>query len=222
MLCYDSLDPRIGVVMNIEQNIKNSIALKVSSLGQEINLNDIVLERPKYEGQGDLSTNIAMKLAKVFHKAPVVLAKEIISDLNIEGVDKIEIAGPGFINFFISKNQITSLIKTIIEQGKNYGSTTLGKNEKVLLEYVSANPTGALHLGHARGAAIGDCLSRILKKAGYDVTREYYVNDAGNQIDNLGMPILVRYKELCGIEEELPENGYHGVEIIKIAQIITK
>lgn len=223
MLCYDSLDSRIGVVMNIEQNIKNSIALKVSSLGQEINLNDIVLERPKYEGQGDLSTNIAMKLAKVFHKAPVVLAKDIISDLNIEGVDKIEIAGPGFINFFISKNQITSLIKTIIEQGKNYGSTTLGKNEKVLLEYVSANPTGALHLGHARGAAIGDCLSRILKKAGYDVTREYYVNDAGSQVDNLGLSLKARYfQELGDNSLDVPENGYHGEDVINFAKILVE
>ncbi len=223
MLCYDSLNPRIGVVMNIEQNIKNSIALKVSSLGQEINLNDIVLERPKYEGQGDLSTNIAMKLAKVFHKAPVVLAKDIISDLNIEGVDKIEIAGPGFINFFISKNQITSLIKTIIEQGKNYGSTTLGKNEKVLLEYVSANPTGALHLGHARGAAIGDCLSRILKKAGYDVTREYYVNDAGSQVDNLGLSLKARYfQELGDNSLDVPENGYHGEDVINFAKILVE
>src|SRR5690606_17382940 len=127
-------------------------------------------------------------------------------------------AGPGFINFYMDKSFLYGVIDQIIAQGDAYGSVELGRGKKVQIEFVSANPTGSLHLGHARGAAFGDSLCNVLAFAGYDVTREYYINDAGNQIINLAKSIDARYRQALGLEAEMPEDGYHGEDIIGFAQ----
>lgn len=179
---------------------------------------DIIIEVPKDRNNGDFATNVAMQLSKSLRKNPREIATTILDNLDHSLFSKVELAGPGFINFFVSKEYLLDLIPQILEKKEQYGSSSLGNGETINLEYVSANPTGILHLGHARGAAYGDSLARILSFAGYDVTREYYINDGGNQMNNLGISIKTRYLNLCGIEEELPENGYHGQEIITIAE----
>ena len=206
--------------MNLKTKIKDIIYDALTKMDINIDKKDIVVEIPKQRENGDFSSSIALKLCKELKMNPIELAESIKSNIEDELIDEIEIAKPGFINFRLNRKQIFNGINEINKLEDNYGKSTIGNNEKINVEYVSANPTGILHLGTARGAAYGDSLCNILSFAGYDVTREYYINDAGNQIDNLGMSILVRYKELCGIEEELPENGYHGVEIIKIAEKI--
>ncbi len=184
--------------------------------------NMIMVERPRDPKMGDYSTNIAMRLAKALHKKPVDIANELIASLkgNLEEASDISVAGPGFINFKINESALSACINVILSEGKNYGKSDFGKSEKLLVEYVSANPTGDLHCGHARGAAWGDALCRILSEAGYDVTREYYVNDAGNQIDMLAESMYSRYCELFGVSYPLPENGYHAQDIVEVAKKI--
>ena len=173
--------------------------------------NMVMVERPRDPKMGDYSTNIAMRLAKELHKSPRDIAQGIIPILekNCKEASSIEMAGAGFINFRISETALSDVIHTILKEGDAYGKNQEGKGEKVLVEYVSANPTGDLHCGHARGAAWGDALCRLLEEAGYNVTREYYVNDAGHQIDMLAESVYSRYCELFGVEYPLPENGYH-------------
>ncbi len=180
----------------------------------------IELESPKDKSNGDYSSNIAMKLARIARKAPFKIAEEIVEkfDKTEVFVSEIKVANPGFINIYLDKAFLTEIINDINSQGEEYGTLDLGKGERLNIEYVSVNPTGSLHIGHARGASAGDSLSRIMKKAGYDVTREYYVNDAGNQINNLALSIQARYLEICGIPTEMPKDGYHGPEIIESAK----
>lgn len=175
----------------------------------------VMVERPRDPKMGDYSTNIAMRLAKNLHKKPVDIAAEIIPVLksHLPEASDISVAGPGFINLVMSESALSDIINVILDKGDEWGKTDAGKNEKVLVEYVSANPTGDLHCGHARGAAWGDSLTRLLKFAGYDVLREYYVNDAGHQIDMLAESMLSRYFELFGKEYPLPEDGYHAEDI---------
>lgn len=180
--------------------------------------NEIIIEIPKDNKNGDYSSNIAMQLTKELHCNPREIAQNLQASIQNEQIEKIEIAGPGFLNFFVKKEYLLENINTILEKREQYGCSTFGNHEKLNIEFVSANPTGILHLGHARGASYGDSLARILKFAGFDVTREYYINDAGNQIHNLELSILGRYEELCGRVSTLPENGYHGKEIIDIAK----
>ncbi len=184
--------------------------------------NMVMVERPRDPKMGDYSTNIAMRLAKALHKKPVDIANELVDSLkkNLTEASEVSVAGPGFINFKISESALSACINNILSQGKEYGKSDFGKSEKLLVEYVSANPTGDLHCGHARGAAWGDALCRILSEAGYDVTREYYVNDAGNQIDMLAESMYSRYCELFGVEYPLPENGYHAQDIVDVAKKI--
>lgn len=208
--------------MNLKSKIKEIVYDTLKSMNIDIDFNDIVIEIPKTKENGDFSSNIALKLCKQLKTNPIELAQKIQSNINNELIEEVKVANPGFINFYLNKQIIFEGINEINKLEDNYGKSNIGNGEKINVEYVSANPTGILHLGTARGAAYGDSLCNILKFAGYDVTREYYINDAGNQIDNLGLSIKVRYKELCGINEELPENGYHGKEIIKIAEDIKK
>ena len=163
-----------------------------------------------------------MRLAKSLHKKPVDIANKLIEVLkkNLTEASEVSVAGPGFINFKINESALSACINQIIDAGKDYGKSEFGKHEKLLVEYVSANPTGDLHCGHARGAAWGDALCRILSEAGFDVTREYYVNDAGNQIDMLAESMYSRYCELFGVEYPLPENGYHAQDIVEVAKKI--
>ncbi len=209
--------------MNLQElklKIKDEFKSVLIDLGYYEDGFQIELETPKGKGNGDFSSNVAMKLARIARKAPIKIAEEIVAKFDKEGiyVNKIEVANPGFINLFLDKSFLTEIINDINTLGTEYGNLDLGQNERVNIEYVSVNPTGSLHIGHARGASAGDSLSRILKKAGFDVTREYYVNDAGNQINNLALSIQARYLDFCGVPTEMPKDGYHGPEIIEAAK----
>ena len=187
----------------------------------DINENDVFFDTPKDKSHGDYSINIAMRLAKPLRKAPVIIANEIIENIdnNKNHLEKVEVLN-GFINFFIDKKYLSNVVFKINVEKENYGNSNFGKGKKVDIEYVSANPTGFLHVGHCRGAAYGDSLARIYKKAGFDVNREYYINDGGNQIENLVKSIYARYNELYGLPFELDDDCYHGKEIIEIAKMI--
>ena len=208
--------------MNLKEQIKEMINSALNELSIEFNLESIVVEVPKKREQGDFSTNIAMQLTKVLKDNPRNIDEKIVEVLskNTNEIKTIEIAGPGFINIYLNDEYVFSGISNVIKQGENYGSSSIGKKEKIDIEFVSANPTGILHLGTARGAAYGSNLANIMSFAGYDVTKEYYINDAGNQIINLGVSLKERYKGLCGLEENMPEDGYYGSEIIDIAKTI--
>ena len=205
--------------MDIIENLKLKLQSALSILGQEASLTDIIIEKSKDEAHGDYASNVAMKFAKSFAKAPRDVAALLIEKIDMSGIDKVEIAGPGFINFFMKHDSLQAFVKKIIDEEDNYGRLEK-KNLKVNVEFVSANPTGLLHVGTARGAAIGDSISRILEFAGYDVTREYYINDAGNQITNLALSIQARYQNLFGLPGEIPADGYAGQDISDIAQSI--
>ena len=206
--------------MSIKQKIQGIIKTGLDKLEIDISLDKIIIETPKESKNGDYSTNIALVLTKILKDNPMNIANKIANEIKDECIEKVDIASPGFINIYLTKKVLLDEINKIINEDRNYGKNNTGNNEKVNLEYVSANPTGTLHIGHGRGATYGDNLSRILSFCGYDVTREYYINDAGNQMNNLGISIKERYKEICGLDCNLPEDGYHGKEIIAIAQNI--
>lgn len=208
--------------MNLKEKLKEMIKSVLNELSIKFDPENIVVEVPKKREQGDFSTNIAMQLTKVLKENPRNIAEKIVEALskNTNEIKTIEIAGPGFINIYLNDEYVFSGISNVIKQGENYGSSSIGKKEKIDIEFVSANPTGILHLGTARGAAYGSNLANIMSFAGYDVTKEYYINDAGNQIINLGVSLKERYKGLCGLEENMPEDGYYGSEIIDIAKNI--
>ena len=202
--------------MNIENLLKEKLVNALNSLGLEVNVSDIVIETSKSPIHGDYATNCALKFASRLKKSPRDFAQEIVGILEKSGIEKIEIAGPGFINFFLEKTTIGSVVKKVIAEGDNYGRAEK-KNKKINVEFVSANPTGDLHLGHARIAAVGDSICRLYDFAGFDVTREYYVNNAGNQINTLGLSLSIRYHQAFGEDVELPEDSYHAQDIVDIA-----
>ena len=208
-------------MLDVEIKLKTSIQQALKEAGADIELDKIIIERSKDKTHGDYATTVAMQMAKTLHKSPRDIATLIVEKMNCDIVDKIEIAGPGFINFFMKADSLSQIIKVIIDKGDKYGESQTENKDKINVEFVSANPTGDLHLGHARGAAIGDCICRLYEKAGYDVTREYYVNDAGNQINNLAKSLRVRYHEALGdFSLEFPEDGYHSDDLKKLAQIM--
>ncbi|MCM3093942.1 MULTISPECIES: arginine--tRNA ligase [unclassified Cytobacillus] len=212
----------MNIVEQVQSKLKQEIkdAVGKAGLAAEEQIPDVILEIPKEKSHGDYSTNMAMQLARVAKKAPRMIAEELIAsfDSSKASIEKIEIAGPGFINFYMNNSYLTDLIPAVLEAGNQYGETTVGNSQKIQIEFVSANPTGDLHLGHARGAAVGDSLCNILDKAGYDVSREYYINDAGNQINNLALSVEARYFQALGLEKEMPADGYHGEDIIGIGK----
>ena len=188
--------------MSIETELKEMLKDSVKkAFDVDLELSSIVIETPKNKDHGDFSSNVAMQLTRTLHTNPREIANKLTEALDLSHVAKVEIAGPGFLNFTLSKDRFTQVISDVLEQKEAYGQQA-PNGIKVDLEYVSANPTGSLHLGHARGAAWGDSCSRIMKKAGYDVTREYYVNDAGNQITNLALSLNARYREAQGLPTE--------------------
>lgn len=204
--------------MDIQDRIKQELKRVFCSLGGTVEDDEIVLTASDTREHGDYTTNLAMRKAKVLRRSPMDIANDIIAGFSIEGIDHIEAVKPGFLNFFLRQDELGSIIKDVVVSPEKYGNLEIGNGVKVDIEYVSANPTGTLHLGHARGAAIGDCLARLYKKAGYDVTREYYVNDAGVQMDHLAESLMVRYLQEFGVESTLPDDGYHGPEIIRLAK----
>lgn len=201
--------------------LKTDIETIIRSWGIEESI-DVFFDIPKDTGFGDYSTNVAMRLSKILRKNPISIANDIVKQISLEKnkLSRCEIAGAGFINFFWDRDYLSHVIFDIVKQEKQYGNLHLGSSERINLEFVSANPTGSLHIGHGRGASYGDSLSRILRKAGYHVTKEHYVNDGGNQINNLAKSIYERYKSLFGLPCVLEEGYYHGKEIITVAQHI--
>lgn len=207
------------------EKILENVSLKIKEILKEMGVAEeieVLFEVPKEEAFGDYSTNVAMRMARSLHKAPVVIATELLEKMDLASLhlEKAEVKGAGFINFFLDKKYLTNVAFKILKEKEHFGDLEIGEGKKYLLEYVSANPTGFLHVGHGRGAAYGDSLARIMKKAGYVVGREHYVNDAGNQIHNMTESIHERYKELFGLECNLLEDYYHGKEIIDIAKMI--
>lgn len=181
---------------------------------------DFNIEKPANSANGDFSANVALAGAKAFKKAPRVIAECIKNNLYLDGTlfDRVEIAGPGFLNFYLSDRYYSEIVKDVMNKGEDYGKSDFGKGKKILVEFVSANPTGPMHIGNARGGAIGDCLSSVLEWAGYEVNREFYVNDAGNQMEKFATSLEVRYLQLYKDGVEMPEDAYHGADITEHAK----
>ncbi|MCG7337299.1 arginine--tRNA ligase [Sporosarcina sp. ACRSM] len=212
----------MNAVEQIQHEVKSALRQAVIETGlvEEAALPDVMLETPKNKDNGDYATNIAMQLTKLAKKPPRAIAEAILEKLDTSStaIESIEIAGPGFMNIRLKKDYLGEIVKTVLEQGESYGRSNSGDGEKVQVEFVSANPTGDLHLGHARGASLGDSLSNVLDFAGYAVEREYYINDAGNQVHNLAKSVEARYFQALGIDVEMPEDGYQGPDIIEIGK----
>lgn len=207
--------------INTEKALRSAIenAIKAAIKNGQLTdapIPDFVIEEPADRSHGDFATNAAMAGAKAFRMPPFKIAQAITENLDLSDtlVERFETAGPGFINFFLSKQYFAEVIKDVLSEGENYGSSDYGQNKKVMVEFVSANPTGPMHMGNARGGALGDCLAAVMKKAGYDVWREFYVNDAGNQIEKFACSLEARYLQLFDDSVEFPEDGYQGGDII--------
>lgn len=207
----------MDVLNEVKVIVKQAIADAVAAAGivDAAQLPEIILEVPKEKTHGDFATNIAMQLTRIAKQNPRQIAEQIIANLQKDkaNIAEAEIAGPGFINFKMNKVYLYPVIADVLDQGERYGARNVGQGLKVQVEFVSANPTGSLHLGHARGAAVGDVLCNVLDLAGYEVSREYYINDAGNQVVNLAKSIEARYLQALGQEAEMPEDGYFGEDI---------
>ena len=182
-------------------------------------LPDFIIEEPADRTHGDIATNVAMAGARVFRTAPRKAAESILQNIDLDGafIERYEIAGPGFINFFLSPAYFASVLRDIEREGDDYGASDYGKGERVMVEFVSANPTGPMHMGNARGGALGDCLAAVLDKAGYQAYREFYVNDAGNQIEKFALSLEARYLQIYDSSVEFPEDGYQGEDIAERA-----
>lgn len=208
---------------DLEQKIYAALADAVKSVyGIDADEDTLLVEAPRDPKLGDYATSTAMRLARTLHKSPMEIGEALAEKLReaIPEAESVTVAKPGFINFRLKSNALSSIINRILEAGSDYGRNDSGKGERVLVEWVSANPTGDLHCGHARNAAWGDSICRLLEHSGYDVLREFYVNDAGNQIVMLGESLVARYFEHFGKEYPLPENGYHAEDVKHIAEDI--
>ncbi|AUS10263.1 arginine--tRNA ligase [Laceyella sacchari] len=211
------MNPLEQMKETLKQEIRQAVIR--TGLVAEESVPEVALEVPKEKAHGDFATNIAMQLTRIARKNPREIAAQIVAELDrgAGNIRDVQIAGPGFINFFMDRSFLVRVLEEIKQKGTAYGHSNTGRGEKVNVEFCSANPTGHLHLGHARGSAVGDALSNILEAAGYDVTREYYINDAGNQMNMLGLSLEARVLEALGQDAVFPEDGYRGQEIIDIA-----
>lgn len=217
------------IVKQTENELKNIIveAIKKAIADgalPEAEIPQFNIEKPANKDNGDYSTNVAMAGARAFKKAPRMIAEAIESCIDLDGTvfEKVEIAGPGFMNFFLSQQFYSDVLKDVFACGEDYGKSDYGQGKRILVEFVSANPTGPMHIGNARGGAIGDCLASVLDWAGYDVSREFYVNDAGNQIEKFATSLEVRYLQHFDSSVELPEDAYHGQDIVDHAENFIK
>ncbi len=209
----------------VEQSTANLRTLIIEAIGKAITagqlpsepIPDFTIEVPADRSHGDWATNVAMVSAKAFKLAPRKIAEAVASHIVLDNsyFKSCEIAGPGFLNFFLNEQFYVDVVKEVIAEGDNYGHSDFGQNKKVMIEFVSANPTGPMHMGNARGGALGDCLASVMSAAGYDVWREFYVNDAGNQIEKFGNSLEARYLQMYLGEENVPfpEDGYQGEDI---------
>jgi len=197
----------------------------LAALGIEENaLPEIQLDVPRDKAHGDYATNLAMQLTRVAKQPPRQIAEAIVGrfDPAAAGVKRVEVAGPGFINLFLDNSYLADVVREVLAMGEAYGKADVGRGQKVQVEFVSANPTGSLHVGHARGAALGDALCNLLEMAGYDVTREYYINDAGNQIAKLAQSIEIRYRQALGEDVPMIADGYHGDDIVEFGRELAR
>jgi arginyl-tRNA synthetase len=208
----------------MKQKIQDLILSAVKSAFEKgelpaADISGVEVEEPRADAHGDFSSNIAMVMASVQKMAPRKIAETIIAHLQDpqELIEKTEIAGPGFINFFVKPSAWHPVLREIHEADTAYGATDIGKGQKFQVEYVSSNPTGPLHVGHGRGAAVGDAVANILSFCGYDVQKEYYINDSGRQIRTLGQSVFLRYQELCGRKVKFPDECYQGDYIRDLA-----
>lgn len=217
----------INLIQSAKNDIRNVVTKALEKAISEGMLNscelpDFNIELPKEKGHGDFASNVAMQAAKAFKLPPRKIAEIITRTLDLKDtcIKSVEVAGPGFINFNLNDKFYTDTIKAIIDEKDNYGRTDYGHGEKIMVEFVSANPTGPMHMGNARGGALGDCLSAVLSWAGYDVTREFYINDAGNQIEKFAQSLEARYMQLFLGEDgfPFPEDGYFGDDIKELAE----
>ncbi|WP_272491116.1 arginine--tRNA ligase [Paenibacillus apiarius] len=212
----------MSVMEKMNDKVKTAIdeAIVKAGLAAREELPSFVIEVPKDKSHGDLATNAAMQLTRIAKRNPRQIAEAIIENLDTAAasIESAEIAGPGFINFRMNKSYLYDVVREISDKGPDYGRISIGAGQRVQVEFVSANPTGSLHLGHARGAAVGDALCNLLDYAGYEMTREYYINDAGNQVANLAKSIECRYKQALGQDADMPEDGYFGEDIKGFAQ----
>lgn len=215
------------IVGSAKQKLKNAIensinaAIANAELTGGVDIPEITFEVPADREHGDFACNIAMVSAKAFRLAPRKIAQAILDYLDLSDTlfEKAEIAGPGFMNFFLKKIFYAQVIKDVLLKEENYGRSNFGAGKKVMVEFVSANPTGPMHMGNARGGALGDCLAAVMDAAGYDIWREFYVNDAGNQIEKFALSLDVRYQQIfLGEEVQLPEDSYHGADIIALSK----
>ncbi len=211
-----------SIIKKTEEQLKEAIAAALTAAidAGELPAGELptyAIEVPADRTHGDMATNVAMVSAKAFRCAPRKIADTLVAHLSLDGTyfEKVEVAGPGFINLFLSPAYYSDIVTEVLAQGDRYGRSDYGQGHKVMVEYVSANPTGPMHMGNARGGALGDCLASVLEAAGYDVWREFYINDAGNQIEKFGLSLDIRYQQkLLGEDKvELPEDAYHGDDI---------
>ncbi len=213
------------IVKKVENDLKERIT---DALGRAVAAEELpprimpafIIERPQNRANGDLSANAALVGAKAFKMPPRKIAEIIEKNIDLQDsyFEKLEVAGPGFLNFTLSEKYYSDILYDVLKKGEKYGTSDYGGGKRVLVEFVSANPTGPMHIGNARGGAIGDCLASILQAAGYKVDREFYINDAGNQIAKFGMSLEVRYLQHFGQEVEMPEDAYHGADITEHAE----
>lgn len=220
------MNPCLGI-LSLKRTLRDLIAAALARLRDasqlDVELPEITIERTRDRRHGDFACNVALALAKQARRPPRELAIEIIGALPAcDALRRVEVAGPGFINFFLAPVVLQHVIKTILQQGDAYGRSEIGKGKRVLVEFVSANPTGPLHIGHGRGAAYGAALASLLEETGFRVHREYYVNDAGRQIDILTVSLWLRYLENCGETVAFPENGYRGGYVVAIAAALRR
>jgi len=211
---------------SLTEQINNLIIDAINSAQKQnilpkLPVESFTVERPQNNSHGDFATGISMKLAKPMRKAPLEIANEIATNIKTGGlIQSVDIVPPGFINIFMSREWLANQIQEILENPNTFGNCDIGNGEKVQIEYISVNPTGKLHIGHARGAIVGSALANMLKTANYEVHQEYYLNDAGSQIDKLNQSVLLRCKQLMGESISFPEDGYPGEDVIKVAKRI--
>lgn len=213
------------LVSNAKNQIKEVILASAKkaiseNILPEADLNEFNIEVPSNKDHGDYAVNAAMVWAKAFRNAPRKIAEILMENADFKDtyIDRYEIAGPGFINFFLNDKYYADILLDIANKKETYGESGYGENKKVLIEFVSANPTGPMHIGNARGGALGDCLAAVMEKAGYYVEREFYINDAGNQINKFGLSLSLRYQQIFDSSVEMPEDSYHGADIIAHAK----
>src|SRR5207249_12031261 len=211
---------RLWRQVKAHDTIRAALVQAAARLGVSVTASAVELERPRDPAHGDVATNLALALAKSLKQPPRAVAERLVAALELPPgpVRKVEIAGPGFINFFLAEAQLASVLEAILAAGERYGRSDAGRGVWVNVEFVAANPTGPLHVGHGRGAALGDAIAALLEGTGHAVVREFYVNDAGTQIDKLARSLWARVQQHVGRTAEIPEGGYHGEYLVELAE----